>query len=148
MVKQMLAIIAGYIAIALIIMLIFTLAYKLMGADGAFKSGTYEVSALWIGVSIFTSLVAAVIGGYITTLLSRDFKAGVGLAVLLLFLGLFNAYHQDRKDGATSRQRAGDISNTEAMMNAREPLWVAVVNPILGAIGVLAGARLRQSSGG
>ena len=148
MVKQMLAIIAGYIAIALIIMLIFTLAYKLMGADGAFKPGTYEVSALWIGVSIFTSLVAAVIGGYITTLLSRDFKAGVGLAVLLLFLGLFNAYHQDHKDGATSRQRAGDISNTEAMMNAREPLWVAVVNPILGAIGVLAGARLQRSSRG
>ena len=148
MVKQMLAIIAGYIAIALIIMLIFTLAYKLMGSDGAFKPGTYEVSALWIGVSIFTSLVAAVIGGYITTLLSRDFKAGVGLAVLLLFLGLFNAYHQDRKDGATSRQRAGDISNTEAMRNAREPLWVAVVNPILGAIGVLAGARLQRSSRG
>jgi hypothetical protein len=29
------------------------------------------------------------------------------------------------------------------MQNARTPLWVAFVNPFLGAVGVLLGARLK-----
>jgi L-lactate permease len=33
----------------------------------------------------------------------------------------------------------------EAMMKAREPLWVAVVNPVLGAIGVFVGGSLRKN---
>lgn len=34
------------------------------------------------------------------------------------------------------------MSNLEAMTNARQPVFVAVANPVIGAAGVLLGARL------
>ncbi len=33
----------------------------------------------------------------------------------------------------------------EAMQNARTPVWVALLNPLVGAAGVFWGARLRRS---
>lgn len=29
------------------------------------------------------------------------------------------------------------------MQNARQPMWVALLNPLLGAIGVVVGARMK-----
>lgn len=40
--------------------------------------------------------------------------------------------------------REASAGNLEAMTNARQPGWVAVLNPIIGAIGVMLGARLKK----
>jgi hypothetical protein len=32
----------------------------------------------------------------------------------------------------------------DAMSNAIQPVWVALLNPLLGAVGVLIGARMRS----
>jgi hypothetical protein len=40
--------------------------------------------------------------------------------------------------------RGPEVSNTEAMMNARQPVWAALANPFIGAFGVLLGARLKN----
>ncbi|MDQ7051884.1 MAG: hypothetical protein Q9P14_02910 [candidate division KSB1 bacterium] len=145
MVKNILAIIAGYIAMALIIAISFTLAYNLMGADGAFKPGTYEVSATWIAMSIVMSILAALAGGYISMLLARNYRVSIGLAALVFILGMFTAIHHTTREDTRPVERQAEVSNTLAMMNAREPTWVSFLNPIIGALGVLAGARLPKN---
>jgi hypothetical protein len=40
--------------------------------------------------------------------------------------------------------RLGELSNLEAMQNARQPAWLMYLNPVLGAVFVLVGARMRQ----
>lgn len=49
--RNILAVIAGYFAMAVILFVIFTAAYFGMGADRAFKETSYDVSTLWVAVS-------------------------------------------------------------------------------------------------
>jgi hypothetical protein len=35
----------------------------------------------------------------------------------------------------------------EAMQNAKQPAWIVLLNPLLGAAGVLVGARLKRGRG-
>src|SRR5205085_7656058 len=44
----------------------------------------------------------------------------------------------------TPAVRAGDVPNLQAMQLAQTPAWLCVVNPILGADGVLLGARMKK----
>jgi hypothetical protein len=39
----------------------------------------------------------------------------------------------------------GAVANMEAMQKARTPGWVALMNPLIGAVGVMVGAGLRQA---
>jgi hypothetical protein len=42
------------------------------------------------------------------------------------------------------RVRAGNVTQAEAMQNATEPLWVPFTFPVIGAIGVLIGGKLKK----
>lgn len=46
--------------------------------------------------------------------------------------------------GAPEAVRDGSLSNMEAMMQARQPVWMSILNPILGVVGVLVGSRLKR----
>ena len=43
-----------------------------------------------------------------------------------------------------NKVREGEVSNTEAMQNAKQPAALLVLNPIIGAFGVVAGSRLKK----
>jgi hypothetical protein len=45
-----------------------------------------------------------------------------------------------------AERSTGEVENLDAMMKAKQPVWVAVANPFVGLVGVLIGARLRRSS--
>ena len=42
--------------------------------------------------------------------------------------------------------RSADVPNFEAMQKAKQPPLVALLNPIIGALGVFAGSRLKEMS--
>jgi hypothetical protein len=143
MVRSILAVVAGYLAMGLLVFVLFSAAYLLMGADGAFRPGTYEVSALWLASSFVLGLVAALVGGYVCAVVARGGRAPLALACLVLILGLVAFALSQRGDGGDA-VRAGRVSNSEARQRARTPAWVALLNPVVGAAGVLVGARLRR----
>jgi hypothetical protein len=68
------------------------------------------------------------------------------LAALVLLLGLLMAVPVLTGAPATAT-RGPEVGNTEAMMNARQPVWAAIANPFIGAFGVLLGARLKDNQG-
>jgi hypothetical protein len=137
-------VIVGYIVMVVVVMAGLSAAYLAMGADKAFQPGTYEVSGLWLVVMFAVGLVAAVVGGYVCAWIARRRTPTVVLAGLVLVLGLLMAVAgaMAPTEGKPT-ERSGEVGNMEAMKDARTPTWVALINSIVGAAGVLAGARVR-----
>ena len=143
MYRSIAAVVVGYLVMFLLVFTLFTAAYLAMGTEAAFTPGTYEVSTLWVVISFVLGLVAALVGGYVCAAIARRGKAPLALAALVLGLGLLFAIPMLTAPKA-SAPRAGGVPNLEAMRNARTPGWVALLNPFVGAVGVLLGARLKR----
>src|SRR5262245_38725508 len=139
------AVILGYLAMAIAIFGMFTLAYVFVGADGAFQASSFEVSPLWMCVWFVVNLFAAVIGGWVCTLISQDPKAIMGLAVVVLMLGLVFALTA-MTNGDRGLVRDSNVRNLGAMMKANEPSWMLLATPAIGVAGVFAGSRLRRGA--
>ena len=138
-------IVVGYLTLALLIFGLFTAAYLAMGASTAFKPGSYEPSATWIVVSFILGLMAAIVSGLVCAAIAPRTKAPLGLAGVVIVLGLALAI-PTLAGTPTAVERTADVPNMEAMMKAQTPAWIALLNPFVGAIGVLAGASLRKQS--
>jgi tellurite resistance protein TehA-like permease len=137
-------VVIGYLVLALLIFTTFTIAYLVIGAEGAFKPGSYEVTPVWLVTSFALSLVAAIASGFVCAAIAKNPKATLALAGLVLALGLVMALLTClASDDSRPQLREGNVGNLEAMQNARQPTWVALVNPFIGAAGILLGARLK-----
>jgi hypothetical protein len=141
--RLVLAVVAGYVAMFVTVVVTFSGLYVTMGADRAFQPGTYDASPLWLVLSFILSFLAALFGGVVAIAVGKRAKAATALAVFVLVLGILMAI-----PAVTSKvdpgPRSGDVSNFEAMQKAKQPPWVSFLNPFIGAAGVLAGARLRR----
>lgn len=144
MLKNVLAIVAGYLAMAFAVFLSFMLLYLAIGANGAFEPGSYEVSLPWIVLSTILSFAAAFVGGTVCARLATAQRAPIALAGIVLGLGLAMALPMlNPAEDLRPTVRTEAVGNMEAMANARQPAWIALANPFIGAAGVLAGARKR-----
>ena len=144
MLKAVLAAIVGYIVMVVVVFTTFSGSYLAMGADGAFRPGTYDVSLLWIVVSLVLAIIAAVIGGTVASRIGGPTGVKV-LAGLVVVLGLLSALPVlSPETDPRPKVRTDAVGNMEAMTNARQPAWNALLMPFLGAAGVLAGGRSKR----
>jgi hypothetical protein len=139
------AVVAGYFVMFGVVFLLFSAAYTLMGADRAFKPGSYEPGNLWIWIMFIGGFVAALVGGWVCARISSNPQAVKWLAVLVLALGILCAIPSLM---ATPRKepRPAGLSNMEAMKKAQTPTWVALSNPVIGVAGVWFGGRRRKET--
>lgn len=136
------AVILGYIVMFAVVFVTFSGAFALIGVEGSFQPASYEVTMLWVVVSIVLSLFAAVAGGLVCAIVAKSPWGPKALAALVIVLGLALAVPVLTAPPATAR--GPEVSNTEAMTNARQPVWLALINPFIGAVGVLLGARFKR----
>jgi hypothetical protein len=137
------SVILGYIVIAAFVFLSFSLLFVAMGPDRAYQPGTYEVSALWVVVSIVLSFIAAVLGGWVCVLVARTQLGPQILAAAILVFGLVLAVMQLGSAPADlPTVRDASVGVMEAMRNSRNPTWINFVTPLVAVVGILAGARL------
>jgi hypothetical protein len=146
MLKNILSAVAGYIAIALTLFITFTAAYLILGVEGSFKPGSYEVSTIWIVLSIIISFLAAMLGGYVAYLIAKNVQAVYILAGIVFVLGLIMAIGALAMDPVTPAVREGAVDNFEAMQKAVTPIFIQFLNPFIGTAGVLLGGRKRKSN--
>jgi magnesium-transporting ATPase (P-type) len=147
MLRTISGVILGYIVMALLVFVLFSIAYVAMGPEGAFKPGFYDVTMLWLVVSIVLSIIAALAGGFACAAIAKHAKAPLVLAVLVLVLGLALAIPALKPaEDAPPLTRSGDVGNMQAMQNAEQPTWLSLVNPFIGALGVILGSRLRRTA--
>jgi hypothetical protein len=143
MLRSILGAIAGYVVMFFFIFLTFSAAYLAMGANTAFSPGGYDVSMTWILVSTVLGFIAAVVAGYVAAAIGKSGTAVKILAGIVLVLGLVTAIFVAISPKPTEA-RTADTPNMEAMSKAQTPLWIAVLNPIIGVAGVLLGGSLRK----
>ena len=137
------SVILGYIVIAAFVFLSFSLLFVAIGPDRAYQPGTYEVSALWVVVSIVLSFIAAVLGGWVCVLVARTQLGPQILAAAILVFGLVLAVMQLGSAPADlPTVRDASVGVMEAMRNSRNPTWINFVTPLVAVVGILAGARL------
>ena len=142
--RAILGVIVGYIVMAGVVFGSFTVAWMVMGADGAYKEGLWEVSTACMIMAIVVGLIAAmIVGAVCAAIAARGSKAVAVLAGLVLVFGLAMAGFQlaaTQEDVPTVRE--GDVTMFEAMQNSQEPTAMLFGNAVIGFVGVLIGATL------
>jgi hypothetical protein len=147
MVRNILAVIVGYIAIGLFVFISFSILYAILGTEGSFQPGTFEVSTIWIIMSFILGIIAALFGGYVCILISKNQKAVLFLAGFVLILGLVMAIVTlSVPQSSEALTRIGTVEGMDAMNKAITPTWINFVNPFIGAIFVFLGGRFRKEN--
>ncbi len=138
------AVIVGYLIMFVVVFGGLTAAYMAIGADRAFQAGTYDVSGLWIGVMSAVGLIAAMAGGWVCATIAG--RGGVkALAGLVLILGiLFAIPVLFASPNAEKKVRPADVSMMTAMSESQQPAWAAILNPVLGVVGVMIGGKRKN----
>lgn len=144
MARSIIAVIVSYVIMFVLIFLAFTTEYMLLGPDHAFKPGTFVASNGWIAIAFAVNFVVAVIGGFICAAIAKGGKAPVALAIVVFVLGLVLAVPALFIKHQSAPRPAGPLPMMEAMTKAEEPPWVPFTFPVLGALGVLIGAKLKK----
>lgn len=135
--------IVGYVAISLFFLAVFACAYFGLGVERIFQSDSYEVSALWLVLSAAIGLGAGTLGGYVCAAISRSKRTcELFAAIVLIILVLFCI---PKLRDPNPHWRAGDVEFMDAMRLTQMPFWMHVLNPVLGAVGVLWGARMKKA---
>jgi hypothetical protein len=140
MLKSILGVIVGYVVMAIFSFAAFTCAYLGLGVDRVFEAGSFEVSTIWMVIMIVLSLIGGILGGWVCAAISKRKGACMAFAVIVLALGLIVAVMTKMKDHPDTA-RSGDVPNFEAMQKAQTPTWLCLLNPVVGAAGVLFGAK-------
>jgi hypothetical protein len=147
MVRSVLGVIVGYIVMVILQIAAFMTIYTFMGPDWSFKPAAYEASTQWTAMQFVVALVTAAIAGLVCAIIAKGGKAPLVLAGVVLALGLvLGALSTSMRPADTHEVRTGAVSNMEAMSKARHPMWVIFLGPVIGAVGVLIGGKLKRSS--
>ncbi|MEY2490420.1 MAG: hypothetical protein QOC70_2362 [Verrucomicrobiota bacterium] len=141
MLKGIVGIIASYIVMAIFITVVFIGLFLVLGVERVFQPDSYEVSMLWLIISAIISFCSALLGGYVCFAISNSMRACQVLALIVLVLGVLLCLPKMRED---PHVRAGDVPTLQVMQLAQMPVWMHVLSPVLGAVGILLGARMKK----
>ena len=144
MLKSIIGIVVGYVAMFAVAFAAYTGAYLALGAERVFEPGTYAYSGMWTGLVIVITLIAGFIGGLTCAAISKSGTTGLVLAVIVFVLSLAFELPHIMKD-RTPVARTGDVSNLEVMEKGQPPAWLGLLIPVLGGAAVLMGARMKKS---
>ena len=145
MLRSVLGVIVGYIVMFVLQVIAFMTIYTMMGADWSFKPASYEASTAWTAMQFGVILVTTIIAGLVCAAIAKGGKAPLVLAVVVLVLGLALAFASTALRPADTHEiRAGNVPNMEAMSKARHPAWVVFLGPVIAAVGVVIGGKLRR----
>ena len=122
--RAVLAVLAGYLVMAVVVVVATAAAFLFIGVDRAFRLASFHLSALWLVTFFAFSFVAAILGGLVCRRIGGP-KAGNVLAVVVFVLGMTI------------------LAPAVVMRDASQPLWATLSFPIIGAVGALIGARGR-----
>jgi len=147
MARNVLSVIVGYLVMFALQFAVFMTVYTLVGADWSFKPRSYHASTRWTVMQFTVIFVTAVIAGLACALIARGGKAPLVLAIVALAIGFtLGALHVATQPADTGEVRPANVPNMEAMTKARHPVWVIFAGPVIAALGIAVGGRLKRSS--
>ena len=145
MARAIIGVIVGYVVMFILNFLGFVTLYAVIGPNQAFQPGLYLASNKWIAISFVIIFITGIIAGLICAVIANGGKAPLALAVVVVVLGLLLAIPAVMKAQANSKLiRTGDVPSMEAAQKAYWPIWTPFTFPIISAIGVLGGGKLKR----
>jgi hypothetical protein len=144
MLRSILAIIVSYIVMMLFFSLAFAALYAGLGVERVFQSDSYEISTLWLVLSIVGSFLVALFAGWLCAAISKSFRVGQVFALIVLAGSAIMCVSSLYRESEGPHVRAGEVGFFDAMERGVSPHWLHFVNPVLTAAGALAGARMKR----
>jgi len=143
--RSAIGVIVGYILMFILQVLAFMTIYTVMGADWSFEPASYQASTRWTVMQFVVIFVTAAIAGLTCAIIARGGKATLVLAAVALVIGFaLGAAATAMRPADTHEVRKGNVANMEAMNKARHPMWVVFLGPVIAAVGVVAGGKLKR----
>ena len=143
--RTAIGVIVGYILMFVLQVAAFMTIYTVMGANWSFKPASYQASTRWTVMQFVVVFVTAAVAGLVCALIARGGKANLVLAAVVLVLGFgLAAAGTAMQPADTHDVRTGNVANMEAMSKARHPSWVVFLGPIVAALGVVVGGKLKR----
>lgn len=144
MLRSILAIIVSYVVMFVMFMAIFTCLYFALGVERVFQTDSYEVSMLWIILTLVVGFLVSIFSGYLCALISKSWRTCQIFALIVFLLALIQCFSALKRNPDAPNVRAGEVGMFDAMSLAVTPLWLHFVNPILSGAAVLIGARMKR----
>ena len=144
MLKSILAIIISYIVLFAVFLAIFTGLYFVLGVERVFQTDSYEVSMLWIVLTLVIGFLVSMFSGWLCAAISKSWRTCQVFALIVFLLALIQCFSALKRNPDAPNVRAGEVGMFEAMALAVTPLWLHFVNPVLSGAGVLVGARMKR----
>ena len=144
MLRSILAIIISYVVMFVLFMAIFTGLYFALGVERVFQADSYEVSMLWIVLTLAIAFFVCMFAGYVCAAISKSWRVCQVFALIVFLLSLIQCFSALKRNPDAPNIRAGEVEMFDAMKLAVSPLWLHLVNPILSGAGVLIGARMKR----
>lgn len=134
-----LGVVAGFGAMGMLLAGSLTLAYNLLGEEGTFQPGTYQVTTAWLATHVLAELAAGTIAGLVAWWLGGT-RAVLLIASLLFLLGTLGAYGKISEGNPGHPRIPGETDSMEAASVAISPGWKHLLSPVsLGGMALVAG---------
>ena len=144
MLKSILAIIVSYVAMFVLFMAVFTCLYFVLGVERVFQTDSYEVSLLWIIVTLVMAFLGTMFAGYLCATISKSWRTCQVFVLIVFLLALVQCLSALKRNPDAPNVRAGEVTYLEAIGLAVTPLWLHFINPLISGAGVLLGARMKR----
>lgn len=141
MLRSTLAVIASYIAMAILVVAAFMGLWFGLGPNGLLQPNSFKGNMIITIAAPAIAIIGGLFGGWMCARIGRGRKPVIELAVVVLVLGLIMAYFTLQKPFPAD-PRDPNMTVQEIMKKGREPTWVAIFNPIAGALSVLIGGLI------
>ena len=156
-----LAVIVGYLIMAMLVMSTMFLAVQAMDLDAVFEQGFWKATSRWNTISVMISLLSAVAGGAVCERIARN-KMGIRLLAIVFVVATIGSLVTVLRAGpdpepvprpttealvaaaAAANQSPTLYAMVEAGKHAREPGGMKIANPACGLAGALLGAMLAR----
>jgi hypothetical protein len=159
MLRAIVAVILGVVAMWLLGFGLVAAAYSAFGAERVFAPGTWATTTAWNVAGLTIGFIAAAAGGAVIAKVGRSCVPVLALAAIVLGLRLaygdcpsFAAHRSVISVIETSTRDVPPARTAEPSLGelcyAQEPREVAYVNPLLGVGGVLIGAGVMRGRRG
>lgn len=139
--RSIAGIIVGYAVLFAFIFVAFIGAYSLLGVEVIFQRESYLVTPIWMMTSAVLTVIGAMLAGSVCAMISKSKGTCELLATVVLVTLLVFCVPKIRDP--RPKPRLGNVPATEAMRLTQMPIWMHVLNPILGGLGVIMGSKKR-----
>lgn len=145
MLRNIAAVIAGYLSAAVFVAVGLSLVWMRKGAAWAYEPGTTHVTTNWLLIHLPIMFAGTFIGGFVAKWISRRGDVVRFLATIFFVLDLAVAILHLAVTRLPPLKEPSQFTTVEAANYAIQPTWYDFAIPFAAAAGVLLGGRAKSA---